>query len=220
MKKILITKLTLTTAAFLIAVFFFSCGKKDDAPKTEKKDSVKTTETKKEENPTTAHVVFNVTGDRVGTDDAYLSGKKMRQVMDVKKDGVMKQISLYSDGKMFYLISETGGRKVGIKMPLDSSADFTLKKSPGEDFEDFVSRLNNFPTVGSEEILGYKCDLKLTDHKDTMAVYKGFPLKANFRSKGFYMIATKFEADVKVTDDMFEPPKDVQFIDYSMMKRH
>ena len=197
-----------------------SCGKKEDSPKTDNKDTVKTTEQpKKNDVPATAHIVFDVTGDRVGTDDAYISGKKFRQVMDVKKDGVMKQISLYSDGKTFYLISETGGKKLGIKMPLDSSKDFTLKNGPGEDFEDFVTRLNHFQTVGSEVILGKKCELKLTDHKDTMAVYEGYPLRANFRSHGFAMVATKFEPDVKVTDDMFEPPKDVNYIDGSMMKR-
>ena len=204
---------------FCIGINLIGCGKKDDSPKTDNKDSVKTTEQpKKNDVPASAHIVFNVTGNRVGTDDAYMSGKKFRQIMDVKIDGVTKQISLYSDGKTFYLISDKGGKKVGIKMPLDSSKDFTLKSSPGEDFEDFVSRLNSFPTVGSQEILGKKCDLKITDHNDTMAVYQGYPLKANFRSKGFYMLATKFEPDVKVTDDMFDPPKDVTFMDYSMMK--
>jgi hypothetical protein len=203
----------------LIVSAFVSCGKKEDAPKTENKDTVKTTTPPKTETPTSAHVVFNVTGDRVGTDDAYLSGKKMRQVMDVKKDGVMKKITLISDGKTFYLISETGGKKLGMKMPLDSSKDFTMQKSPGEDFEDFVSKLNSFPTVGSETILDKKCDLKITPHKDTMAVYMGFPLKANFRSKGFYMIATKFEPDPKITDDMFVPPTDVEYIDLNMLRR-
>ena len=205
---------------FLITLItVISCGKKEDSPKTEIKDSTKTVTTPKTETPANAHVVFDVTGDRVGTDDAYLMGNKFRQVMDVKKDGVMKQITLISDGKIFYLISESGGRKLGIKMPLDSSKDFTMKKSPGEDFEDFVTKLNSFPTVGSEEILGKKCDLKITPHKDTMAVYQGYPLKANFRSKGFYMKATKFETDVKITDDMFVPPSDVQYMDFSMMKR-
>lgn len=204
----------------LLSLLLNGCGKKDDVTKTENKDTTKTTEQpKKNDIPASAHIVFDVTGDRIGTDDAYMSGKKFRQIMNVKKDGVMKEISLYSDGSTFYLISEHGGKKMGIKMPLDSSKDFTLKSSPGEDFEDFVSRLNSFPTVGSKEILGKKCELKITDHKDTMAVYQGYPLMANFKSKGFYMIATKFEPDVKVTDDMFDPPKDVSFIDYSMMKR-
>src|SRR5258706_271095 len=100
-----------------------------------------------------AHFVVEVTGDRVGTDDAYLMGNKFRQVMDVKIKGEMKQITLISDGKIFYLISDRGGKKLGIKMPLDSSKDFTLQKSPGEDFEDFLKRLNSFPRFGPEEIL-------------------------------------------------------------------
>src|SRR5438132_8701289 len=215
-KKYLLKSIVIQAALILTLQ---SCGKTDNTPKTEKKDSVKTTETIKNESPKNAHIVFDVTGNRVGTDDAYLSGKKMRQIMDVKKDGVMKQISLYSNGTTFYLISESGGKKMGIKMPLDSSKDFTLQKGPGEDFEDFVARLNSFPTIGSEEILGKKCELKITPHKDTMAIYQGFPLKANFRSKGFYMIATKFEPNVRITDDMFVPPADVQYIDFSMMKR-
>jgi len=204
--------------SLIVMMYLAGCSKKEEPPKTEKKDSVKTSE-QKSDVPANAHIVFDVTGDRVGTDDAYLAGKKFRQIMDVKIHGEVKQISLYSDGKTFYLISDRGGKKVGIKMPLDSSSDFTLKKTPGEDFEDFLSRLNHFPTVGSKEILGKKCDLKITDHKDTMAIYQGYPLMANFRSKGFYMIATKFEPDVKVTDDMFDPPKDVNYIDYSMMRR-
>lgn len=205
--------------ALLIAISMAGCGKQDEAPKTENKDSAKVIETKKVEIPTSAHIVFDVTGDRVGTDDAYMTGKKFLQVMNVKIGGVMKKITLISDGTIFYLISESGGKKIGIKMPLDSSKDFTLKKSPGEDFEDLVSRLNSFPTVGSEVILDKKCDLKITPHKDTMAVYEGFPLKANFRSKGFYMIATKFEPNPKITDDMFVPPSGVEFIDFSMLRR-
>ncbi len=203
----------------IVVLFISGCGKNEDAPKTEIKDSVKTTETKKVENPASAHIVFDVTGDRVGTDDAYMTGKQFRQVMDVKKDGVMKKITLISDGKIFYLISESSGKKLGIKMPLDSSKDFTLKKSPGEDFEDLVSRINSFPTVGSEVILGNTCELKITPHKDTMAVYRGFPMKANFRSKGFYMIATKFETNPTITDDMFVPPTGVEYIDFNMLRR-
>ena len=207
--------------SLLIISVLISCGKKEDASKTENKDSVKTTTPPKTETsaPTSAHVVFDVTGNRTGTDDAYLSGKNMRQVMDVKIGGVMKKITLISDGKTFYLISESGGKRLGMKMPLDSSKDFTMQKSPGEDFEDFVSKLNSFPTVGTETILDKKCDLKITPHKDTMAVYMGFPLKANFRSKGFYMMATKFDENPKITDDMFVPPTDVEYIDLNMMRR-
>ena len=208
-----------TLIVVLTLMSIAGCGKQDDAPKTENKDTAKVIETRKVELPTSAHVVFDVTGDRVGTDDAYMTGKKFRQVMDVKIGGVMKKITLISDGSIFYLISESGGKKLGIKMPLDSSKDFTLKKSPGEDFEDLVSRLNSFPTVGTEVILGNTCELKITPHKDTMAVYQGFPLKANFRSKGFYMIATKFEPNPKITDDMFIPPTGVDYIDFSMMRR-
>ena len=213
MNNNLFLKLTCRFVILLLVTAALNCGKKEDAPKTEVKDTTKTVTTTKTETPANAHVVFDVTGDRVGTDDAYLMGNKFRQVMDVKKDGVMKQITLISDGKIFYLISQSEGKKLGIKMPLDSSKDFTMKKSPGEDFEDFVTKLNSFPTVGTEEILGKKCDLKITPHKDTMAVYQGYPLKANFRSKGFYMKATKFETDVKITDDLFVPPTDVQYID-------
>ncbi len=219
MKAITFLMKKIAAVALLFAVFIISCGKQDDAPKTDNKDTAKVIETKKVELPTSAHIVFDVTGDRVGTDDAYMTGKKFRQVMDVKIGGIMKKITLISDGSIFYLISESGGKKLGIKMPLDSSKDFTLKKSPGEDFEDLVSRLNSFPTVGSEVILGNSCELKITPHKDTMAVYQGFPLKANFRSKGFYMIATKFEPNPKITDDMFVPPTGVDFIDFSMMRR-
>lgn len=219
MRVKLFTVISFSMMCLFAAAILTGCSKKEDAPKTEIKDTTKTTQTTKTENPVSAHVVFDVTGDRVGTDDAYLTGKKFRQVMDVKKDGVMKKITLISDGAIFYLISESGGKKMGIKMPLDSSKDFTLKKSPGEDFEDFVSRLNHFPTVGTKEILGKQCEIKITDHKDTMAVYQGFPLQCLFRSKGFYMTATKFETDVKITDDMFIPPAGVEYIDFSMLKR-
>src|SRR4030095_6921129 len=123
----------------------------------------------------------------------------------------MRATAYYTGGDTVYMVTEIGGMKNGTKF---AKNDFA-KKEDQIDVTSFRDKLKSMDKVGEEEIIGKKCDIyKDKEGKYTISVYKEMiPLKFGTSDGKTVLGATKYETDVKVTDDMFVPPADVKFTD-------
>jgi hypothetical protein len=199
----------------LVSFFLISsCGKKEGS-KTETKTETGETGEFSADKP--FHVVYDVKGNVAGTLDAIYSQKKSRITSNMDMKGQKISSTTYTDGQMVYMISEIGGMKMGTKMDVKKYSEQSGKKEGQYDISSFRERLKDYDKVGTEEILGKKCDIyQSKDGKLKMSIYKeALPLKFDFGTMTF--IATKIETDVKVSDDTFNPPQDVKYVEMDEM---
>lgn len=215
-------------SSLLILIFslaiFYSCGKKDDTKTSDNKTDSKTTS--KDEGISANkpfHVVFEMQHmdkkEVQGTIDAYYYGNKCRSQSNMNISGqAMTGTAYYTGGDTVYMITQVGGIKTGMKF---SKNEFG-KKEDQVDVATFKDKLKTMDKIGEEEILGKKCDIyKDKEGKYTISVYKEtIPLKFGTADGKTVIVATKYETDVKVTDDMFIPPSDVKYMDASNMMKN
>jgi hypothetical protein len=163
-------------------------------------------------------VEFEVTGGEKGngTVSAIYSGKKCRSTSSFNADGKKMTATAYFDGgDVVYTVTEIAGMKMGIKFDKKKFSD----AKDNVDVNSFRDYLDQMEKTGEEEILGYKCEIYKHKEKNyTVSLYeKTVPLRMGSADGKTYMKATKFEKDVKVTDDMFVAPTDVKYTDMSNM---
>ena len=151
-----------------------------------------------------------------GTVTAIYAGKKCRSTSSFDVGGKKMSATAYFDGgDIVYTVSEVAGMKMGFKIDKTKFAD----SKDNVDVNSFRDYLDKMEKIGEEEILGYKCEIyKHKDKNVTVSLYdKTVPLRMGTADGKTYMKAIKFEKDVKVTDDMFKAPTDVQYRDMSGM---
>jgi hypothetical protein len=209
---------------FFLPLFSFliisSCGKKDDTGTTGKE----TDKLDKNENitlnaETPIYVEFKVEGTMEGTIKGWYAGKKNKSETELKSKGMVIKGSFYSDGQMVYIITEeASGVKMGFKMDVKEWSEGESKEGQ-VDITSWRDKLKEYTKIGTAEVLGKTCDIMEAKDKQTkLYIYKDFlPLKMEM--KNMTMTATKYEIDVKITDEMFTPPKDVEFIDFGEMTK-
>jgi hypothetical protein len=129
----------------------------------------------------------------------------------------MSATAYFNGGDTLYMVSEIMGKKTGMKF---AKSDFAKDKDQ-MDIYTFKDKIKEMDKIGSEEILGRKCDIYRS--KDSLMSYSVYnetvPLKISSKNGNMTMVATKYETDVKVSDDMFNPPADVSFIDAGGMMK-
>ena len=214
---------------FKIAVLFmlilsltllYSCGKKDDGTKSgDNKDSK--SDSKKDEGISfdkPIHVEFKIAGSVTGTLNAIYFQKKARSESTYETGGRKMSATGYFDGgEYMYMVTDFGGQKMGMKIKKDEMG----KKEDQIDALTFKDKLKEMDKIGTEEIIGRKCDIyKTKDGKTQMSIYKEtIPLKISNGEGKMVMEATKLETDVKVDDNTFTPPSDVTYMDASDMMK-
>lgn len=214
-------KIFLNIILFVSFVCFalVGCGKKDDSGNTSGNKSDK--KSSDELNPGKPfYVEFEIKGSEKGTGkmSAYYAEKKVRSQSTMEVSGQkMTATAYYDGGEYMYMVSEFGGIKQGMKMKKDEFG----KKEGEYDVYTFKDKLKEMDKIGEEEIIGRKCEIyKSKDGKYTISLYKEMvPLKFSSGDGKAFMVATKFETDVKVTDDMFTPPSDVKYTDATDMMK-
>jgi len=73
-------------------------------------------------------------------------------------------------------------------------------------------KLKNWQKVGSEDVLGYKCDIFLTKMGDKLSIYKdNYVLKIVDKNNMTYN-AVVYEPEIKLADDFFQPPKNLEYM--------
>lgn len=206
----------------LSALIVTGCGKKEDSKSTGKDE--KTTETKESNDKSSFDkgkpfmVEFEVTGREKGngTVSAIYDGNKCRSTSTFDADGKKFSATAYFDGgDVVYTVSEIAGVKMGMKFDKKKFSD-TKDNVDVNSFRDYIDQMEK---IGDEEILGYKCEIYKHKEKNfTVSLYeKTVPLRMGSADGKTYMKATKFEKDVKVTDDMFKAPEGVKYMDMTNM---
>jgi len=162
---------------------------------------------------TPVHIKYDLSGKESGTLDMTLKGKSVKMQISSTMEGQTMTLNMFIKESMLYYIIDAGGIKMAMKS--DISKDTTFKQ-----FDELVNvkeKLKEMEKTGSEEVLGYKCDIYKNKNDEKFSIYKEkYPLKVV--SKEGTMTATAFDPDVKVTDDTFEPPKDVEYKDMKDMQ--
>jgi hypothetical protein len=151
------------------------------------------------------HLKYDVSGKDKGTLDLYYKGKSVK--MEIVSTGEQAaNVVMYVKDEMLYMVMDMAGQKMGIKSSVKDDKDF-------KEFSNMINvkdKLKDMKKSGTDEVLGYKCDVYESDKDGKVSVYKEMvPLK--MISKKVTMPATLFEPNASFKDDMFEPPKDIEF---------
>ena len=196
---------------YLLAVVFLSfglltgCGKKDatdskDSKKDDKKDVVIN------EN-TPFHLKYEMSSDvEKGSMDMYVKGKNVKLEIKAKDKGKDVNSTMYVKEGMMYMIMDMMGQKMGMKMDVSKDENFQKDFAKLYDVKD---KLKDYTKGGSEEIIGYKCDI-YTKGEETIWIYHD-KMALKFTDGKMTMTASVFEPDVKLAGDFLDPPKDIEF---------
>lgn len=216
--------LSLKLLLVLFLAFGFVCGKSDgnSSGDTKSGEDKKNESTDKKDGSFSSDkpfmVEFEVTGGGKanGNVNAIYWGKKCRSSSNFTLDGKKMGSTAYFDGgDVVYTVTEVAGIKMGTKFDKKKFSD----AGDNMDVNSFRDYMDKMEKIGEEEILGYKCEIYKHKDKDiTVSLYeKTVPLRMGNTQGETFMKATKFEKDVKVSDDMFKAPADVTYTDMSDM---
>lgn len=212
MRKII---LLLFVVVFVITII--GCSKKNETASTDTKDKTEKAEEKKEVKDVAfdengkyhLKYEYNIGNEEKYTMDMYAKGKTMRIETEMGKKGTSLNII---KGDILYMVTDMDGQKFGMKMNIKDS-----KKTKNEDMSDIVrdikDKIKDYEKTGTEEILGYnKCNVYKAPNNTTFSLYKDM---VALRVKGdkFEMVAKEFDPSASIGDEMFEPPKDVEYMD-------
>ncbi len=204
MRKLFLTLISLVLVIGLIT----GCGKKEGKSDVSDKKDVKITES------TPIHLKYEMKGKETGTLDMLIKGKQMKMEMKAKEQGKDVSVIMFMKDNILYMITEQEGNKTGMKM---SNAD---KDESMKDFMNLAKAkemIKDYQKEGTEEILGYKCDVyKKGD--ETIWLYQDM-IALKFAKGEEVMVATAFEPDAKISDSDLEPPKDIEYMDMEQMMK-
>lgn len=196
-----------------IVLFIFSviliagCGKKTD-------DQTSDAEKKEDKAGTSVfHIKYNIKGEGDMTLDMYVKDKNFK--MDMKgndESGKKMDALMFLKDKYIYIIGEEAGKKMGMKFKMDSENNEFKDITKLTEIKDEISKAKK---EGTEEILGYECDI-YKDGEKTMWVYKDMFFLKMVDGKTT-MEAVEFHPDAKISDADFELPKDVEIQDMEQM---
>lgn len=201
----------------LTSFLFTSCGKKEESSgssETQKKEE-SSGETEKITEGTPVHYEMQATGDMKGTWEVWAEGKKAYVKMNYEAAGQKLNSEMWMNNDMIYTLTDMGGKKMGMKMNPKEWATNNEKK---KDFNpmSFKDGCKDCEKIGEEEVIGKKCEIYQDKNGIKYSVYEGkIPLKIVMPKTTLQ--ATKLEVNPKINENMFEPPKDVKFIEMDKM---
>jgi hypothetical protein len=163
---------------------------------------------------------YNLTGMMKGTMTIYKNGNSIRQKINSEVMGMKNTVNTYIVNDEVYNVTEIGDKKMGNKTSLK---EYNAMKQTGEtitDFKEFEKFIGGKKVIGTENIIGYNCEIYEIGNGMSISVYdKKYILK--IRNAEFMAIATKLDMNPVITLNEFEIPKDVDFksIDPSKIKK-
>ena len=216
-KKISLIGFKLLLLIVITSFVLTSCGKKEESSgsnETEQKEE-SSGETGKITEGTPVHYQMEATGEMKGTWEVWAEGKKAYVKMNYEAAGQKMSSEMWMNNDMIYTVTDMGGKKMGMKMNPKEWAKNNEKK---QDFNpmSFKDGCKDCKKIGEEEIIGKKCEIFQDTNGIKYSVYDGkIPLKIVMPKTTLQ--ATKLEIDPKIEESMFEPPKDVEFIEMDKM---
>ena len=173
------------------------------------------------------HIQYKISGQSNGTEDLYWSNfgeKEARYAKTTINIFGMNQSTntiSYMDGDWSY--SYDPKSNVASKMNYKEFMGDMADKNP-QDFRDEMLATYGGEKIGTEKILGKKCDVyKLTKMNDYKVwIYKGLPLKseANMMGFSFQTEAVEFKENAKIDEAKLTVPKEaiIRDVDLTAMK--
>lgn len=216
-KKVNLQILNLFLLVTLSSFIIYGCGKKETTEQSSgnKQDQVSENKSDNITEGTSIHYILQATGDMVGKWDVYAKEKKAKVNLDFTVAGRETHSEMYRDGTLMYMITDVAGKKTGIKMDIEK---FTEENSKKGEFNpmNFKDGCKDCEKIGSEQILGRDCTIYQDKKGTKYSVYQDkYPLKIVMPKTT--ITAKSFDIDVKVADDMFDPPKDINYVEMDKM---
>jgi hypothetical protein len=199
-------------ALILSAVILLNgCGKKKDSPDAKDKKTDKKEISYSE--GSSYHIKYeSKSPEEKGSMDFYFKGKSAKIEVSMMVGDKKNDASMYYADKTVYMITEIEGKKMGMKMDVNENKDSEF------DIVNIKDKLKDYEKMGTDDVLGYKCDIYKTKDGTLISIYNdAFGLKIVDKNKK-EVVATVFEQDVKLADDFFTAPKDVEYMDMGNMK--
>lgn len=204
-----------TVKLFFIVICFsclYSCSKENkNEPQSTKTETPKTENSNKSANLSNDFIVsYNLEGKLAGKMEIYRSGDMLRQNMNTEIMGMQTDNVIYILDKTVYSIINVAGKTIGTKTDL---SNYNASKETGEtitDFKEFEKFLDSKKVTGTENILGYNCDVYDISKDVKLSVYnKRYILK--IQAQEFMAVATALNTSPSFSKEEFEVPKDVDF---------
>ncbi len=199
-------------ALILFALVFTSCSKENkNEPQSSKTEAPKTENRAKEDVLSNDFTVnYDLEGALKGKMEIMRSGEKLKQNINSEVLGIKSSNVIYIMDNSVYSVLDVGGKKIGTKSDLRG---YNESKQTGEtitDFKEFEKFLDSKKITGSENVLGYKCDIYETSSGITLSVYnKRYILK--IKTPEFMATATALNTNPSYTGAEFNLPSDVEF---------
>ncbi len=187
--------------------FLLGCSKKENGSANSTKNVTMT-------ESTPYHIKYDIKGKESGTLDLFVSGKNIKFEINSNQDSKDVKAEIYKYEDEMVMTSNESGKKLGIKMKIDEK-----QKNDLTDFTNITKikeQLKNYKKEGTEDVLGYKCNIYSTDtskvwlYEDFVALKFQNTKKDNTED---IITAVLFEPDVKLADDFFVVPKDIEVVD-------
>jgi len=155
-------------------------------------------------------VTYDLTGKMNGKITILRKDNKLKQEINSEFMGVQTSNQVYVLDDFVYSISDMNDKKFGTKTNLE---DFSGGKNAGDiitNFREFEKFISTKKITGTENILGYKCDIYEIGNGTELSIYdKKYILK--IKNPAFTAIATKLEADPVFPEDEFTVPSYTEF---------
>lgn len=207
-------KLLYLSLILCMAILLNSCGKKEVAG--DKKDTkTEKTEQKKDisfsEN-SSYHLKYEAKSQKLkGTMDFYFKDKNAKIDLNFVEKEKKIGSSMYFENKVLYMVTEVEGKKIGMKMDVSETKDVNTE------MVNVKEKLKDYEKIGTDEVIGYKCDVYKTKEGSKLSIYnEAFALRIVDKN-GDEFVATALEQDVKIADDFFAPPKNIEYMDFSKL---
>jgi len=204
------THFTLRVLLFVtIFSHLVSCGKEEQKTQTDAKTpKQETTSTKEIGN--NVSTTYNISGAINGTMTIKRNGKELKQIIDSEMMGMKSLNVIYIKGNTAYSITEVAGKKMAMKTSMD---EYNSRKLTGEtiaDPKDFERLLEGKSVKGSENILGYNCDIYDLGNNVFLSVANKKHI-LRIKSPEFLAVATDIQAMPENSVSEFELPPGVDF---------
>ncbi|MBK6507854.1 MAG: hypothetical protein IPG02_19905 [Ignavibacteria bacterium] len=204
------THFTIRALLFVtIFAYIASCGKEEQKTQTD-------TQTPKQETTSTKELgdnvstTYNITGAINGTMTIKRNGKELKQIIDSEMMGMKSLNVIYIKGNTAYSITEVAGKKMSMKTSMN---EYNNRKLTGEtiaDPKDFERLLEGKSVKGSENILGYNCDIYDLGNNVFLSVANKKHI-LRIKSPEFLAVATDIQALPENSASEFELPQGVDF---------
>ena len=153
-------------------------------------------------------IAYEMKGEQSGTMEMLSNKGNFKIDISGINNGQKIEASVFVKDKdnNVYMVMNMLGQKVGLKY--DISKDKEAKEF--SKFTNMKETLKDYKKEGTEDVLGYKCDIYKKD-KESISVYAE-AIHLKMVSDKLTYTATKFETDIKVDEKSFDPPKDIKFM--------